>query len=81
MQSHGCKSLPANPWKTSVHIVVVSGGRRCTSGFSLLLLYGLGRFKLALLYSRMPAGRLPLSSVDMTRSRKHDPEPILRIIS
>lgn len=81
MQSHGCKSPPAKPWEMSVHTTVVSGGGRCTSGFSLLLLHGLGRFKLALLYSHMPASTLPLFSVDMARSRKPAPEPILGIIS
>lgn len=60
-------------------MVVSAGGRH--SGFSLLSLPMLGRFKPALLYPHMLAGTLPRSSTDMTRSRKHAPETILRIIS
>jgi len=81
MPSHGCKSPPASPWKTSVCTVVGSGGGRRTSGFSLLVLVGLSSFKLALLYSHVPAGTLPLFSVDTARSRKHTPDPVLRITS
>lgn len=81
MQSYGCKSPSAKPWETSVHIMVVSAGGRHNSGFSLLSLPRLGRFKPALLYPHMLTGTLPRSSADTTRSRKHAPETILRIIS